>query len=187
MQQFTRKAIKQSLISLLQSKPLDAITVKSVIDECGISRNTFYYHYHDIYDVLEDIFNDAINETLSIVGDDFDWELVFQRMAGNAIMNKQLIANIYTSRYIDGIITYATNAIGTVLENKIRKDYSIKNIEADEEDVKLVCTFFKHAIMGTFSEWIQSGMKSDPDVVIRKMGKIFPQNIDYLIENMKKY
>ena len=162
MQQFTRKAIKQSLISLLQSKPLDAITVKSVIDECGISRNTFYYHYHDIYDVLEDIFNDAINETLSIVGDDFDWELVFQRMAGNAIMNKQLIANI-------------------------RNDYLIKNIEADEEDVKLVCTFFKHAIMGTFSEWIQNGMKSDPDVVIRKMGKIFPQNIDYLIENMKKY
>lgn len=185
MQQFTKKEIKLSLITLLQSKPLDSIKVKSIIDECGISRNTFYYHYHDIYNVLEEIFNDSLADTLSLGVENLDWEIVFQKMAGSAIMNKQLIANIYSSKYIDSIVAYATNAVGRIIEDRIRAEYIVKNKDVDSEDIKLVGMFYKHAIMGTFSEWIQNGMKTDPDVVIRKIGRILPQNIDYLIESIQ--
>ena len=55
--QLTRRAIAESLIKLLNDKPLDKITVKNVVEECGINRNTFYYHYRDIYDLVEDILN----------------------------------------------------------------------------------------------------------------------------------
>ena len=55
MTKFTRNAIKETFMQLLNEKPLDKISVRDVVESCGISRNTFYYHYHDIYEVLEEI------------------------------------------------------------------------------------------------------------------------------------
>ena len=48
MTQFTSKAIEESFIRLLNERPLDKITIKDIVDDCGISRNTFYYHFQDI-------------------------------------------------------------------------------------------------------------------------------------------
>ena len=44
MAQFTKRAIVESFIRLLNEKPLDKITVKEILDYCGINRNTIYYH-----------------------------------------------------------------------------------------------------------------------------------------------
>ena len=49
----TKKLIADSLTSLLEHKQLDRITVKYLVEYCGISRQTFYYHFQDIMDVLE--------------------------------------------------------------------------------------------------------------------------------------
>ena len=43
----------ESVRDLAASRPVDKITVKDITDQCGISRNTFYYHYQDIYQVLK--------------------------------------------------------------------------------------------------------------------------------------
>ena len=42
MASFTKKAICQSFIKLLSERPIDKITVKDIVDDCGIARNTFY-------------------------------------------------------------------------------------------------------------------------------------------------
>lgn len=47
---------------LLERENLDKITVTKLIDECHISRQTFYYHFHDIMDVLEWTFRRATDE-----------------------------------------------------------------------------------------------------------------------------
>ena len=51
----TRKAIKESFMLLLNQKPLSKITVKEIVANCGINRNSFYYHYSDIPTLLEEI------------------------------------------------------------------------------------------------------------------------------------
>ena len=56
MAKFTKKAIMLSLLELLKTKSIDKVTVKDICDECEINRNTFYYYYKDIYDVLNSIF-----------------------------------------------------------------------------------------------------------------------------------
>ena len=52
MTDFTRREIKSKFMELLSEKNFDKITVKELVDACGISRNTFYYHYHDIFEVM---------------------------------------------------------------------------------------------------------------------------------------
>ena len=54
MASFTRRALQQTLLTLLETMSLDKITVKGIVDTCGISRNTFYYHYEDIPSLLAD-------------------------------------------------------------------------------------------------------------------------------------
>ena len=55
MSKFTRDAIKNSFIKLLNERPLSQIKVKDIVEDCGINRNTFYYYFHDIPSLIEDM------------------------------------------------------------------------------------------------------------------------------------
>ena len=55
MASFTRKAIMTVFLNLLEERPLSKITVKDIVDACGINRNTFYYHFEDIPAQIEAI------------------------------------------------------------------------------------------------------------------------------------
>ena len=65
MNNLTRKAIADSLKSLLAQRPLSRITVMDIASQCGISRMTFYYHFKDIYDLVGWIISYDITEILS--------------------------------------------------------------------------------------------------------------------------
>ncbi len=49
----TKHALEASLKKLLQHKQLDKITIQDLTADCGISRMSFYYHFKDIYDLVE--------------------------------------------------------------------------------------------------------------------------------------
>ena len=48
-----KNIIADTFMKMVRKKGIDKITVKVLIDECGISRQTFYYHFRDIMDVVE--------------------------------------------------------------------------------------------------------------------------------------
>ena len=53
---FTKTAIMDAFLQLLEERPMERITVQDIVQRCGVSRNTFYYHYGDIYALLEAVF-----------------------------------------------------------------------------------------------------------------------------------
>ena len=53
MSQITKRALEASLKNLLLQKPLNKITINDITEDCGINRMTFYYHFKDIYDLVE--------------------------------------------------------------------------------------------------------------------------------------
>ena len=55
MANFTRNAIKSPFLKLLNERPLSKITVKDIVSDCGVNRNTFYYYFEDIPKLIEDI------------------------------------------------------------------------------------------------------------------------------------
>ena len=56
----TKQAIVTSFLRLIAKRPPDKITVRDIVDDCGVNRNTFYYYFQDIYAVLEDLCHDVI-------------------------------------------------------------------------------------------------------------------------------
>ena len=57
MASFTKKAIRDSFVKLLNEKPLSQITIRDIVDDCGVNRNTFYYYYQDLPQLVESIVN----------------------------------------------------------------------------------------------------------------------------------
>ena len=53
MSNTTKQALELSLKRMLLKKPLDKITIRDITEDCGISRMAFYYHFKDIYDLVE--------------------------------------------------------------------------------------------------------------------------------------
>ena len=55
MPNFTKQAIKASFIKLLEERPISQVSVRMICEDCGINRNSFYYHYRDIPALIEEI------------------------------------------------------------------------------------------------------------------------------------
>ena len=60
----TKKAIQRAFVKLLNEQPLNKISVKDITDECGINRNSFYYHYRDIPGLIEEILTERIDKII---------------------------------------------------------------------------------------------------------------------------
>ena len=56
MSEITKKALAETLKKLLSKNKLNKITIKEITEDCGVNRQTFYYHFKDIYDLLEWIY-----------------------------------------------------------------------------------------------------------------------------------
>ena len=56
MSSYTRQAITDAFLRLLTRKPFGKVTVRDIVEECGVNRTTFYYYYQDIYAIVEDLF-----------------------------------------------------------------------------------------------------------------------------------
>ena len=60
----TKKALADALKKMMVIKPIDRITVNDLVETCGVSRQTFYYHFDDVYDLLEWVFEEDANRVL---------------------------------------------------------------------------------------------------------------------------
>lgn len=62
MPAFTRDIIKKAFLELLEEIPYNQITVKKLVEKCGINRNSFYYHFEDIPSLMEEIIREQFDE-----------------------------------------------------------------------------------------------------------------------------
>ncbi len=95
MADFTKKAIRNSFVKLLNEKPLKQITVRDIVDDCGVNRNTFYYHFQDIPQLIETIVDAdrIILESPTITS----LEGYLDAIIGFALKNKNAVLHIYRS------------------------------------------------------------------------------------------
>ena len=64
MAQRTKKRIQETFLAMLEQESLDKITVKDLVDRCGMNRNTFYYYYQDLYALLEELLQEEAEKRL---------------------------------------------------------------------------------------------------------------------------
>ena len=97
MSQVTKRALEASLKKLLLERPLDKITVTDIAEDCGINRMTFYYHFRDIYDLVEWACQEDARRILDGKRTYTTWQEGFRRILDGLIDNRPFILNVYRS------------------------------------------------------------------------------------------
>ena len=111
MSQITKRALEQSLKNLLREKPLSKITVTDITEDCGISRMTFYYHFKDIYDLVEWACMEDAAKALANKKTYDTWQqgfiqifmgVIAERSAGMTVReeDKQFIAQVHSYSFV---------------------------------------------------------------------------------------
>ena len=97
MAQTTKRALEASLKKLLLRKPLNKITINDITEDCGVNRMTFYYHFKDIYDLVDWILVEDATEALEGHQDYETWSDAFRDMLEKVQANRVLVLNVYPS------------------------------------------------------------------------------------------
>ena len=184
MSQITKRALEASLKHLLLSKPLDKITVTDICEDCGISRMTFYYHFRDIYDLVEWVCLEDARVALDGKKTYDTWEEGYLRIFDAVLENKPFILNAYrciSREQMERFLYQLTyGLIRGVVEEQSR------GTAISEEDKSFIAEFYKYSFVGVMLDWIRQGMTDDPQVLTGKISAAMRGSIANAIRNFSE-
>lgn len=174
----TKESLGNALKKMLTIKPIDKITIKDLVEECGVNRQTFYYHFDDVYDLLEWVFEEDANRVLPDEIRYDEWRehvlMFFQYLKDN----RNFVLNVYNSqnrsyllRYFKRRLHYCIHGFAVIVADG-------KNIAWS--DLEYVCDFYANGIVGIISQWLDMNMQTPPDATEERFIKM----LDGSIENM---
>lgn len=175
----TRKAIIRSFLRLLNSRPVDKISIKDIVTDCCISRNTFYYHYRDIYALLMDAFEQEAQRILETTGTD-RWQDALICGMYFARENRRTIYHIYNSMDRDQLERYLFRISGEMAQTVV--ETFAKDLLVSPEDLQFITGFYKHGVVGLLEEWLQNDMRAEPEPVVHRMAEIFRGTVRIALE-----
>ena len=163
----TKDAIKQTFLELLNEKPLNQITVKMIVEKCGINRNSFYYHYQDLPAVIEETVREEADRIMREYPSVDSIEIALQAAVDFAAKNRRAILHIYNSvnrELYEQYLWQVAEAVVTAYTDTILADTPI-----NENDRRILIQFYKCACFGMTTEWIRTGMHSDVQQDIKRL------------------
>lgn len=129
----TRETILYTYLSLLEKKEFDKITVTDLVEGCSISRQTFYYHFDDIDDMIKWAFNDEIEKALKASKDSPDWIEAIYNLIPMLEKYNIILTSVQKSHSLIGIQRHLTHCIYRFICEYYARNHNMK--EANEKQL----------------------------------------------------
>ena len=171
MPNFTKMAIKASFIKLLNERPLNQITVKDIVVDCGINRNTFYYHFPDIPTLAQEVITQEADRIIKKYPKIESVEQCLSVAVEFALENRRAALHLYNSSNRDAYERYLMNVCDHVVTSYVNT--TLGGREMPEYDKALLIRFFKCTCFGQVIEWLDGGMKEDIRVAFHRLCELF--------------
>ncbi|MGE4585091.1 MAG: TetR/AcrR family transcriptional regulator C-terminal domain-containing protein [Sphaerochaeta sp.] len=185
MAQMTKLALAQSLKQLMAERTLDKITVKEIVLRCGVNRQTFYYHFRDIYDLLDWMF---INEGQEFarkypnMSTNDDGQSAVRNMCSYLQDNRRIIMNIYHSLGRELLDRYLCREMEKLLRETLQA--RAHSYGATEEDLQFLIGFYKHAFVGALLDWVQEGLPGQIEDIVEHFMPLLKGTFDATLKRM---
>ena len=180
MAKYTKKIIMDTFMNLLEDNSLDKISVKDIVEECEINRNTFYYYYSDIYDLLEDVFRTETEKFLvGEVREDITFFEEYRRAADIILNYRKAVIHIYNSRKRDVLHNYLQTVSFELIGRFVRRE--AKGYDISAQDIEYIIRFYSYAIVGNTMDWIERKMPTVNENFILKISNTFSATVKDMI------
>ena len=170
MANFTKIAIQKAFIKLLNERPMNQITVRTIVDECGINRNSFYYHFRDISDLAIELIESTTDKVLNEHKSIDTIENIVNEFIEFATKYKKAFLNVYNSLNRE---VFEQDLLMTC-DQFVRKYFEKKlgSRKLPKETLETIILLYKSEFFGLFCEWLMRGMDEE---FAEQIKKIFEQ------------
>lgn len=183
MSQLTKRAIMDCTLKLAQQKAINKITVRDIVDECGITRNTFYYYFSDIYDVLDNALHTEI-EKIRSASDPKGYEDALFDFVELVVSHQKLFFNLYRALGQERLSSYISRVWHETFMTYLRGVAG--DLGVSEDDLGMIAVFYEEAMLGIFSRWLRGQAQEDLRDTMARMRVIFRGQLPLAIENCRR-
>ena len=181
MAQFTEKAIMQAFYELLKTTSFDKVTVSAIIERCGISSNTFYYHFRDIYDLLDTCLEEKKKQYISRLPQFSTWQEMLKAMLREMRAHQAVVSHIYESLSRDRLECYLFESTNETIEQLVRAAAAGRALS--EEKLQDISQFCRYAFLGFFMRFLWSRMSFDIDETVDRLAPLFESFLLHAVED----
>ena len=177
----TKLALEASLKNLLLKKPVDKITITDLTNDCGITRMAFYYHFKDIYDLVEWSCYEDASKALQGKKTYETWQEGLMQIFEAVMENKPFIMNVYHALSREQIENYLFRLTRDLIMNVIKECSKGMNITVSEQS--FIADFYKYSFVGVMLDWIKKGMKENYHEIVNDICITMSGNIKNSLQN----
>lgn len=168
MSQVTKRALEQSLKNLLLKKPLTKITINDIAEDCGINRMTFYYHFKDIYDLVEWVCTEDARRALEEKSSYDTWQQGFLQIFEVVRENRPFIMNVYRCVHQEQVEKYLKPQVDQLVLGIIEEEADTMTVK--EADKEFIARIYSYVFVGLMLDWIKEDMQGDPKQIVDRLG-----------------
>lgn len=183
MSQITKRALEQSLKNLLREKPLSKITVTDITEDCGISRMTFYYHFKDIYDLVEWSCLEDAKRALDEKKTYDTWQQGLLQIFEAVQQNKPFILNVYRCVHREQVEKYLQPLVDELLIGVIEEKASGMTVR--DEDKQFIAQAYGYMFIGLMLDWIKDNMRENPQQIVDRLNRLIKGSLSAALSRFK--
>lgn len=159
MANFTKIAIQKAFIKLLNDRPINQITVRTIVEECRINRNSFYYHFRDIPELVNELIESTTDEVLERHKSIDSVEGIVTEFINFATKYKRAFLNVYNSLnrevFEQDLLITCDRFVRKYFEQRTGK------MKLSKETTEVLVLLYRSEFFGMFSEWLMRGMDEE--------------------------
>lgn len=163
----TKEFLAKTLIVMLQTSSVDKISVKQLTNKCGLSRQTFYNHFQDIYELVEWIYQNAIEKLIFNNKNCKTWQQGFIRLLNFTRDNKTFVQNTYKDSTHDILKKYMYKIINSLVLAEVERQ-SV-GISVEQRYKNFFAHFYSVAFLNIDLEWVKTGMIEEPTDMVEQI------------------
>ena len=183
MSNVTKRALEQSLKNLLLKKPLTKITIGDITEDCGINRMTFYYHFKDIYDLVEWACLEDARRALDEKKTYDTWQQGLLQIFEAVQENKPFILNVYRCVHREQVEKYLQPLVDQLLLDVI--DEEAAGMTLRDEDKQFIAKVYAYIFIGVMLDWIKNDMRENPQEIVSRLGKLLQGSVTAAISRFR--
>ncbi|MCI7691166.1 MAG: TetR/AcrR family transcriptional regulator [Oscillospiraceae bacterium] len=156
MNQRTEAVLIGTFKALMLKKPMNKITVSELVEECGINRKTFYYHFEDIRDMLRKMLRQDIEAIFSRGDLITDHDLIINSVLDYIEQNKVILKNMISCIGRAELDLFLNSNVNKPIYSLVCETEQKQNLSVGDEYKRFLADFFTLAVSGVLIDWIEN-------------------------------
>lgn len=162
-----KQMLADSLKRAISKKSFSKVTVSEIVEDCGINRKTFYYHFEDLYDLLRWTLEQETIEVLKQFNLAVEYEEAISFVLDYMEQNAQMLNNVYHSVGRDELKRFFYLDFFCLIHSAVDQAEKIEKISVSESFKTFLCQFYTEAVAGILLHWIaQRSIQNREQIVL---------------------